>query len=138
MIAPRGASRPGGALREYVGDWSRRTGIGARCRCAANSRSGTEQALLRIAQGRWPTGRHSGAERAHVLLACEDGRLTLEIRDDGRGFDPATAPRGVGLSSMRERAESLPGGRLEVESAPGAGTRLRATCRLAAQTEETR
>ena len=130
-----------GALREHVGDWSRRTGIGAEVLVRGEQQIplAIEQALLRIAQEALANvGRHSGAERAHVLLACEDGRLTLEIRDDGRGFDPATAPRGVGLGSMRERAESLPGGRLEVESAPGAGTRLRATCRLAAQTEETR
>jgi len=128
-----------GALREYVGDWSRRTGIGAEVQVRGEQQIplATEQALLRIAQEALANvGRHSGAGRAQVLLDGEDGRLALEIRDDGRGFDPATAPRGVGLGSMRERAESLPGGRFEVESAPGAGTRVRATCRLTPEREE--
>jgi signal transduction histidine kinase len=54
----------------------------------------------------------------------------LEVADDGRGFDPASAAgRGMGLRSMRERIEALDG-ELTVESAPGTGTRLIARCEL--------
>ncbi|HXF72207.1 MAG TPA: ATP-binding protein [Actinomycetota bacterium] len=70
---------------------------------------------------------HARARSVTLRLRRERGGLSLEVRDDGRGFDPAApAARGHrGLASMRERAE-LVGGRLEVESAPGAGTTVRA------------
>jgi len=57
----------------------------------------------------------------------EPARVTLEIADDGIGFDLATARErgGMGLSAMEERAAEL-GGRLTVESAPGSGTRIMA------------
>jgi len=52
--------------------------------------------------------------------------MTLEISDDGVGFDPeGDFPGHLGLRSMRERALRL-GGVLEVESSPGGGTRIRA------------
>ena len=51
--------------------------------------------------------------------------VLLTITDDGCGFDSGKAGAGLGLSSMRERAESL-GGKLSIESAAGAGTRVRA------------
>ena len=67
--------------------------------------------------------RHSGARNVRVSLRAEGDELVAEVSDDGRGFGPGTAP-GVGRGSMRERAEAL-GGTLEVESGPGAGTRVR-------------
>ncbi len=66
--------------------------------------------------------RHSGSGRAWVSLAAEDGEMVLEVSDDGGGFEQGSLS-GVGMSSMRERAESL-GGRLEVESSEGGGTRV--------------
>ena len=62
--------------------------------------------------------RHSGARHARVSL----GKERIEVRDDGRGFGPDT-PAGMGLTGMRERAQSL-GGELEVEMEPGGGTRV--------------
>jgi len=47
----------------------------------------------------------------------------LSIRDDGCGFDMAQRPKGVGLRSMKERAESI-GGQICIESIPGKGTRI--------------
>ena len=71
--------------------------------------------------------RHSGCSRIAVLLVVEDGELRARVEDDGTGFDPDTAEAtpswGVGLRSMRERAESL-GGTLRVDSEPGEGTRV--------------
>jgi signal transduction histidine kinase len=67
--------------------------------------------------------RHSGARRATVTLGMEGGDVRVEIEDDGRGFGPETSP-GIGLTGMRERVQGL-GGRLEVESEEGVGTRVR-------------
>jgi signal transduction histidine kinase len=60
-------------------------------------------------------------------LAYDDPTLALDIHDDGVGFDSAGEfPGHLGLRSMRERMSAL-GGRLDIESAPGHGTRTRAT-----------
>ncbi|MEU7278558.1 sensor histidine kinase [Streptomyces sp. NPDC045431] len=85
-----------------------------------------EVALLRIAQSALAnTVRHAGAERAEITLTFMDASVTLDVVDDGKGFDPgACAPSpsgGFGLPAMRSRAESL-GGSFTVESAPGQGT----------------
>jgi len=70
---------------------------------------------------------HAHATRVTVSLADRDGRIELEIADNGAGFDPAAAIRGtaVGLIAMRERLRAV-GGTCAFESRPGAGTRIRA------------
>ncbi|GGS78311.1 sensor histidine kinase [Planobispora rosea] len=89
-----------------------------------------ETAIYRVAQEALSNvARHSGAGSAAISLAVRSGDVTLEIEDDGVGFDPCRlaehpAPTGYGLGGMRERAELL-GGRLEVHSRRGAGTLLR-------------
>jgi signal transduction histidine kinase len=68
--------------------------------------------------------RHADASRITVSLRQHDGRLELEVRDDGSGFDPGRAELRslhLGLTSMEERAREL-GGRLEIRSERGAGT----------------
>jgi signal transduction histidine kinase len=68
--------------------------------------------------------RHSGAALAQVTVTRKDGRLTLVVADEGRGFDPAEVPEsGIGLAGMLERSRLL-GGQLSIESAPRAGTRV--------------
>jgi signal transduction histidine kinase len=88
---------------------------------AADGRDGE---LLRIAQEALQNAlRHSGAR--HIAVRLGDG--VLEVSDDGAGFeptDPALRSRRLGLTSMEERAQRL-GARLEIDSAPGAGTRVR-------------
>jgi signal transduction histidine kinase len=71
------------------------------------------------------SARHSGASRATIRLTGQDGGLFLLIEDNGRGFDPAGVHGGEhqGLVNMRDRAMAL-GGQLEVDSAPGTGTRI--------------
>jgi two-component system sensor histidine kinase UhpB len=72
--------------------------------------------------------RHSGAIRAAVRVAREPDRLVVTVEDDGHGFnvpEVRAAGRGLGLFGMGERAAYL-GGRVDVHSAPGTGTRVRA------------
>ncbi|GAB3069071.1 sensor histidine kinase [Intrasporangium mesophilum] len=68
---------------------------------------------------------HSGASRAVVSLTYNPDEVLLDVRDDGRGFDPARprdrGDRGRGLDGIRDRATGL-GGRATVESSPGEGT----------------
>jgi signal transduction histidine kinase len=90
-----------------------------------------EETLYRIAlEALGNAARHAGASRVTLRLAGDDTRVVLEVVDDGVGFQPG-APGGagrvgrLGLRSMRERAE-LAGGTLDVMSAPGVGTVVRA------------
>jgi signal transduction histidine kinase len=84
--------------------------------------------VLRIAQEALQNVvKHSGARHVTVRLRCRDGRLLLEVEDDGAGFEPARPgirSRSLGLTSMEERAHRV-GGSLEIRSAPGEGTRVR-------------
>ena len=69
--------------------------------------------------------KHAKARRVDVRMSCDDGEVTLEVRDDGVGFASEDSfPGHLGLRSMRERATNV-GGRVEVESAPLQGTRIR-------------
>jgi two-component system sensor histidine kinase UhpB len=85
-----------------------------------------ELVVYRVAQEALTNvARHSEAPQAWLRLGCgDDGRVTLTVRDSGRGFDLATHARGTGLRGMRERA-MLIGAALEVESRPGHGTTVR-------------
>ncbi|WP_373499852.1 PAS domain S-box protein [Desulfococcus sp.] len=73
--------------------------------------------------------KHGRAGRILLSLRQVGPRIELEVRDDGRGFDPndvqSRAAEALGLASMKERTEHA-GGAFEVVSAPGAGTRIRA------------
>ncbi|MGH2546385.1 MAG: GAF domain-containing sensor histidine kinase, partial [Actinomycetota bacterium] len=65
--------------------------------------------------------KYAEASSATVRLGLKDDQLLFTVSDDGRGFDPATTPRGTGLQNMADRLEAL-GGSLDVESGPGRGT----------------
>jgi len=94
---------------------------------ALRLRPEAERELYRVAQEALNNVlKHAHASRVIVRLDTVDGHATLEVADDGVGFEPALRGRGgFGLPGMRERVERL-GGTLAVESAPGAGTRVRA------------
>ncbi len=91
-------------------------------------------ALYRIAQEALNNvAKHSGAEHGQVRLhECGDDErpaLELVVADDGCGFDPdVVRPGSLGLGIMTERAEAI-GARLQVESVPGEGTRIRVVWR---------
>jgi signal transduction histidine kinase len=67
--------------------------------------------------------RHASAHSVAIEVRAGDGWLTVSVRDDGTGFDPLRP--GLGIVGMTERA-ALAGGALEIASAPGAGTTIRA------------
>lgn len=67
--------------------------------------------------------RHSGCRTVTVDLRSAEGHLALQVRDDGRGFDPRGVRHGHGVDSMRRRAESL-GGRFDLVSREGGGTSI--------------
>jgi CheY-like chemotaxis protein/anti-sigma regulatory factor (Ser/Thr protein kinase) len=75
------------------------------------------------------SSKHAGTDEARVHVERETGRIRVAVADEGVGFDSAAldeyciASGGLGLWSLRERVEAL-GGKLEVESQPGRGTRI--------------
>src|SRR5215218_6021181 len=77
--------------------------------------------------------RHSGAGSVEVGLRTENQDVLAEVVDDGRGFDLASVRPGVGLSAMRERIEGL-GGKIEVRSRPGEGTKVTVRVHLGGDT----
>src|SRR5699024_2513002 len=92
-----------------------------------------EAAALRVAQSALAnTVQHASANRADVTLSYVQGGVTVDVVDDGTGFDPAsvdvsgTQSGGVGLAAMRARMRSL-GGSLHIESGHGEGTALAAS-----------
>ena len=91
-------------------------------------RPGVDDEVFRIAQEALHNAlRHSGAGCVSLGLEEDASALRLWVADDGRGFDPAAAAlraHRLGLTSMEERAREL-GGRLEIESEEGEGTRVR-------------
>ncbi len=122
------------ALKKTVAEWAERTGVRAEFTLTGTVEplhGEVSATLLRIAQEALSnTARHAGAARAGVTLSFMGDEVTLDIRDDGRGFDPlALPPRtgtgGFGLDGMRARAERIAGA-LSVESEPGFGTALSA------------
>lgn len=116
------------ALRAYVADWSRQSGIraGLQVRGDGAVPVTTAYELLRIAQEALANvARHSRAAAVTLALHYDEGAVSLTIADDGQGFDQQAVAAGVGLASMRERIEAL-GGCLRVDSRPGAGTTINA------------
>jgi signal transduction histidine kinase len=87
-----------------------------------------EEALYGIAQEALNNAlKHAQPSSVTVTLRME-GRVELEVADDGSGFDAGAVDGagGIGLVSMQERAEKV-GGTLTIHSAPGKGTRINVT-----------
>jgi len=131
-LRPADLERDGleGALRKEVAMLSRVHGIEVQLHIQGAGGAGHDRDLevLRIAnQALHNAVRHAGARQVVVRLDHTDSRLVVEVIDDGVGFDPdriEMRSRHLGLTSMEERAREL-GGRVEIRSAPGAGTTVR-------------
>ena len=81
------------------------------------------------------TAKYARASAARISLSAADGALTFAVSDDGAGYDSARTPMGSGLRNMADRLAAL-GGRLEVRSAPGAGTTVTGQLPVAAPAAE--
>jgi len=115
------------ALARYVSDFSSRYGLNVVIDAPPAGRVPieVEAALFRVAQEALGNAvRHSAAKQIHLNLRRDGSAIELSVRDDGRGFDPSAHSAGLGLHSMRERAESI-GGDYEIQSAPGQGCLVR-------------
>jgi tetratricopeptide (TPR) repeat protein/two-component sensor histidine kinase len=116
------------ALRDHCAEVERRHGLPVRLslRAAGPFPPDLTLGLYRIAQEALANiVRHAGARSVQVTLWTAGGDAHLTVVDDGAGFDPAAArgSGGLGLASLDERARLL-GGRCDVTSSPGAGTRI--------------
>jgi len=107
------------ALSTYLHLWGKQTGITTTYKSDLDGISlsaAQEQALFRIVQEALTNiARHSGATRAHYELVRDGAYVSLCISDNGTGFDPGVVRAGLGLRSMRERAEAI-GGVFSIQS----------------------
>jgi signal transduction histidine kinase len=124
------------ALEEYLDRWREQSGVEAQLivEPAGGKLDGlgpsAELQLLRIVQEALANVRkHAAATSVRVRITESLEAVETAIEDDGRGFEPGHGRVGedavphFGLATMRERAESV-GGHLEIQSAPGEGTRV--------------
>ena len=115
------------AMKALCEAWEQRSGIA----CVFHPDGALDElgdtldtALYRVAQEALSNVvRHAGATRVRIHLQRTAQGLRLLVEDDGRGFNPQVDTRGLGLLGAGERAAAL-GGQLQVDSRPGAGTRL--------------
>jgi signal transduction histidine kinase len=129
---------PAETIRRAVRDYEQKT----QCQVTLNLGVMPDEAplsvkitLYRVLQEALTNGyRHAGGKDQAVTITALNGRrneLCIEVTDAGTGFDPQSqwTGRHLGLAGMRERVEVL-GGRFEIYSAPGPGTRIQATLPL--------
>jgi signal transduction histidine kinase len=119
------------ALAAVAARWSALHGIPAWVTATGTAQPiapDAEAALLRTAQEALANvAKHAQATRVGVTLSYLEDEVALDVRDDGKGFDPAIPDGrvGFGLVAMRQRIEGL-AGTLQIESEPGAGTGISA------------
>ncbi|HVT61827.1 MAG TPA: two-component regulator propeller domain-containing protein [Thermoanaerobaculia bacterium] len=128
-------------IRRFAGDLLEARGVSVRFAASPQAAeialrpTAKRELYLVLKEALHNAARHARAKEVWIEVAAVGGELVAEVRDDGVGFvtgggdDPGSARSGRGLRNLRERAERL-GGRLSVESAPGAGTRVRLSLRL--------
>jgi signal transduction histidine kinase len=117
-----------GALEQRLETVERRAGIQARVLVEGevDLAPGLEEELYGIAQEALNNAlKHARASKIVLSVRMVDKSVILEVADDGQGFDLAEVQvkGGLGLISMQERAEKI-GGQLDIDSAPGEGTRV--------------
>jgi len=133
-----------GALRQLAQNFSHDCGI--QCSFCLRGRKlklpeDAENELYRVAQEALCNVRkHSRARSVSLLLRYGSGRVLLAIKDNGQGFfleDTQAAAHGFGLLTMSDRALRF-GGRVDVNSRPGAGTELKVTVPMPGKTSTER
>jgi two-component system sensor histidine kinase UhpB len=121
------------ALSGHVKELGRRSRISTTFDCEGDFSglpADVQLVVYRVAQEALSNAvQHSGASHVRAKLVRTGGTVGLEVEDDGSGFTFDQAARGLGIAGMRERA-LLVGGDMQVESRPGAGTRVRLTVPL--------
>ena len=121
------------ALKALVDRWETEEGISTRFQTINSGRplsSRVEVGLYRICQEALTNvARHATAGRVTVRLVATPEQVRLAVEDDGRGFDTSEVSGHHGLVGMNERAKML-GGSFDVQSRPGAGTRVQVTVPL--------
>lgn len=119
-------------LKTLAADWSRLNSIATETRLEKIPPLSptSEHALFRIAQEALANAaRHAQATKVTVELELiSPSKLQLSISDNGSGFENSQQRKGLGLKTMRERAEGLPNGWFEVQSLAKSGTRITAGC----------
>ena len=120
-------------LQDYLADYKTHYGLDVELEMEENcypdvSPEAASQLLRIIQEALSNVRRHSGASNALIrCVVSRDDRILISIEDHGQGFLPnqvhSNAKQHIGLQIMRERAESI-GGRLELDSQPGQGTRV--------------
>ena len=112
------------ALRRAATRFGDETGVSVDVALTGDQRqlpAASEVALLRAAhESLANVSKHAGARHVTITLRYDD-RVTLEVIDDGAGFDPAGSTDGFGLRGMRDRLASVDG-EVHVASQPGSGT----------------
>jgi len=123
------AATLGDTVHRVTGATGAQAGIRAQAEVTGTARrlpTGAEVVLLRVCQEALANvSKHAAARQVSVRLCYADAVVRLIVTDDGSGFDPRTADGGYGLKGMRDRVRQV-GGTVEVTSAPGAGTEVRA------------
>jgi signal transduction histidine kinase len=126
---PLQGSRLPDAIAEMAGRWAETSPIALSFQISGRPVpliTELEVTLFRVAQEALANvARHSSASRVGLTISYTDDLVLLDARDDGVGFTPGSVP-GFGLRAMEQRL-GLAGGRLEIESSPGAGTALSAS-----------
>lgn len=117
-----------GALQARLDAVERHSGIQARLTVDMDRKLSPQAQLqyYRVAEEALNNAlKHAAATAVHIKIQSDDNTATLEISDNGQGFDPSTMTKGgLGLISMRERLEKM-GGRFELITTPGQGTTVR-------------
>ncbi len=122
-----------GALHQRLNAVEKRAGIDVRLTTDTliDLPPSVEEGLYRIAQEALNNAlKHAAATAITIILRNTNNQVTLEVIDNGVGFDPATSNRGIGLHSISERTAKL-GGQFTLFSAPGQGTSIHVQAPLA-------
>ncbi|HXG75054.1 MAG TPA: sensor histidine kinase [Gaiellaceae bacterium] len=128
-----GTARFDAALRRYVEVLSADGALDVELEVDPQVRLAPDEQIevFRIVQeGLGNARRHADAQHVEVRIAQRNGRRLVSVRDDGVGFEQDAASAGLGLESMRRRAEAIDGS-LSLRSAPGQGTAIEVLLRPA-------